>query len=356
MQKVTSEVEAGRAARSDLFVSVVAPVWNASQWVQTYIEEMSALLERHFKDFEIVLVDDHSSDGTVAVIERLQRSCRNLQLYCLARRVGMDSAFVIGMEHAIGDVVITMDAARDPIGTVTQLIDRYYAGQEIVYGLRAGRDGGGGRTVYRRLSKLFFRVYRGVTGEDVPPDLSSLRLLSRRVVNTFTENRDRYNLFPVIAAFTGIPYATLSYAGMERSGAPRQVDYFDSASRAIYLLLLSSKRPLRWMTAGSLVGAILSLAYAAYVVVLHLFRGNELAEGWASLSMQVAGLFFVLFLVLAVMSEYLIRVFVHTQNRPPYLITRETSSLVLARKAELNVSSARGAGGDVAVLESGETS
>jgi glycosyltransferase involved in cell wall biosynthesis len=267
----------------------------------------------------------------------LQRSMRNLQLYCLARRVGTDSAFVIGMEHAIGDVVVTVDAACDPPEAINELIDLYFAGNEIVYGVRKRGPGLRRMKTYQWVSERFFAAYRRITGEDVPVEHSNLRLLSRRVVNTFTENRDRYNLFPVIAAFTGMPYRTLPYAQTLRAGAHVEPDYVEGLGRAIHLLLLSSKRPLRWMTAASLVGAALSVVYAAYVVIVHILQADSLAEGWASLSLQIAGLFFVQFVILAIMSEYLIRIFVHTQNRPRYIITRESSSLVLARKDDLNV-------------------
>lgn len=326
-----------RQVRSDLFVSVVTPVRNAEKYIDEFVDELAGVLSSRFKDYEIVLVDDCSRDATVARVEALQRRRQNVQLYSLARRIGMDSAYVVGLEHAIGDVVVTMDAAQDPPDRLSDLLGLYYAGHEIVYGVRTDRSDKSRRGLYQRAARGFFVAYRRITAEDVPADLSSLRLLTRRVVNTFTENRDRYNLFPVIAAFTGIPYTTMPYERIRRAGARTDVDYMESFGRAVTLLLLSSKRPLRWMSVGSLLGATLSVLYAVYVVLAHLLRGNELAEGWASLSLQIAGLFFVQFVILAVMSEYLIRIFAHTQNRPAYIISRESSSLVLARKSELNV-------------------
>ena len=330
-------------AKSDLFVSVVAPLRNAEPYVLQFLEEITAVLAANFKDYEIVVIDDCSRDSSVAMVESLQRRFRNIQLYGLARRVGADSAFVIGMEHAIGDIVITMDAAQDPPNRLMDLIGAHYAGSEIVYGLRSDRGRTKKRGLYQRLARAFFQLYRGITGEDVPADVSSLRLLTRRVVNTFTENRDRYHLFPVIAAFTGIPYTTFPYERVRRPDVKIDVDYVDSFGRAVGLLLFSSKRPLRWMTVGSLVGALLSFAYAGYVVVAHLLKRTELAEGWASLSLQIAGLFFVQFMILAVMSEYLIRIFSHSQNRPVYFINKESSSLVLAKKSELNVTTSSAA-------------
>jgi glycosyltransferase involved in cell wall biosynthesis len=325
-------------SKSDLFVSVVAPVRNAEGYVEGYVRDVARILASRFKDYEVVLIDDHSRDGTVQRVQALQQTIPNIQLYCLARHIGPDAAFVVGLEHSIGDVVITMDPCCDPVEPFLELIEKYLKGKELIYGLRRDRARRGRTDAYEWLASVFYWLFRTITREDVPVQASSLRLLSRRIVNAFLENRDRYSLFNVIPAFAGFPYAVLAYERINRSGVPLKHDYLDAIGRAISILLLSSKRPLRLMTAGSLAGAFLSLIYGIYVVVVHVVK-SDVAEGWASLSLQIAGLFFIQFVILAVLSEYIIRLFTHSQNRLPYLIARESSSLVLSRKAELNVRS-----------------
>ncbi len=84
--------------RSDVLVSVVSPIQDAADWIETYLAAISALLASEYKDFEIVLVDNGSTDATVEVIERSQQSLRNIQLYSLARSIPHESAFVGGLE------------------------------------------------------------------------------------------------------------------------------------------------------------------------------------------------------------------------------------------------------------------
>ncbi len=105
---------ASTPAKSSLLVSVVSAVYNAETWLETYLREVHASLATRFKDFEIVIVDNGSSDHTVAVVEHLQDELSNIQLYCLIRHLNQESAFVVGLEQAIGDVVITLDANYDP--------------------------------------------------------------------------------------------------------------------------------------------------------------------------------------------------------------------------------------------------
>ncbi len=102
------------------------------------------------------------------------------------------------------------------------------------------------------------------------------------------------------------------------------------------MLLLSSHEPLRFLTVLAVGGALLNVIYSLYVLAVNIFKA-DVAEGWTSLSLQSSFMFFLLFLILGVLSEYIGRLFIHNQNRPFYLIAREKRSLVLSRKDELNV-------------------
>lgn len=323
--------------KSDLFISVVAPVYNAATWVQQYIHEVSALLSARFKDYEIVLIDNASSDSTVNCIEALQQSVMNVQLYCLLRSLPLDSAYVMGLEQAIGDVVITLDAAGDPPSVIVDLISEFYQGADIVYGLRRDRSQRKA-TLYNRLTKGFLWLYRQMTQEDLPLATSSLRLLSRRALNSFLDNNDRYILFPVISAFAGLPYRQVIYDRICRNSSIHQPNVLAAFSKAITVLLVSSALPLRLLTGISLFGAFFNILYCIYVVIVNLLKPH-VAEGWTSLSLQIAFMFFLIFLVLTILSEYILRLFMKNQNRLSYFITRESRSSVLSRRQNLNLTS-----------------
>ncbi|MEM6432188.1 MAG: hypothetical protein AAF708_23320, partial [Deinococcota bacterium] len=121
-----------------------------------------------------------------------------------------------------------------------------------------------------------------------------------------------------------------------RSGNPLDRSYVSASYRAIRMLLLSSHEPLRFLSVLAVGGALLNVLYSLYVLAVNIFKA-DVAEGWTSLSLQSSFMFFLLFLILAVLSEYIGRLFIHNQNRPFYLIAREKRSLVLSRKDELNV-------------------
>ena len=322
---------------SSFLISVVSAVYNAEPWLEAYLREMHAFLSARFKDFEIVIVDNASTDGTVAVIERLQEELPNIQLYCLMRQLNQESAFVVGLEQAIGDAVITIDANYDPPEAVDGLLERYYQdGVDIVYGVREHSDERPPGGAYYRLAKGFFKVYKAVTKNDLPVLASMFRLLSRRALNSFLDNRERYSLFRVMSAFAGLPYSEIRYQGINRSGTPLETSYAKATYRAGRILLLSSHEPLRFLSLLAVAGALFNVIYSIYVLAVNIFKA-DVAEGWTSLSLQSSLMFFLLFLILGVLSEYIGRLFIYSQNRPPYLIAREKRSLVLSRKQELNI-------------------
>jgi glycosyltransferase involved in cell wall biosynthesis len=242
---------------------------------------------------------------------------------------------VVGLEQAIGDVVITLDAAYDPIDPILAMVEMGYSGVDIVYGLRSDRLQRS-FSLYNWLSRLFFQLYRFITKENLPIAASTLRLYTRRALNSFLDNSDRYSLFPVIGAFSGLRYRTFNYHRLNRTGQPAAQSYGEAVSRAFRLIFLSSHYPLRLLSLTALAGAFLNVLYSIYVLLVNLFK-SKVAEGWTTLSLQNSVMFCILFMILAVLSEYVARLVITNQNRPFYLVTRESRSLVLARKNEINV-------------------
>lgn len=325
--------------KSDLFVSIVTTIHNAASFVEAFVREASTLLSQYFKDYEIILVDCASSDDTSGIIEHLQQEIKNIQVYYLTRRLDPDSAFVVGLEQAIGDIVITIDACYDPVDRIVDMITLYESNYEVgmIYGLRKNPTHTAlSDRLYDWLTKAFFWIHGMITKEAMPISASAFRLYSRRTLNTFLDHRDRYLLFPVIAAFSGYSHLELPYDRVNRSGIHHPRSYYTGLTRALRIMLLSSHQPIRLLSIGSLIGAFFNILYTIYIVLVNIFK-SHVAEGWTTLSLQMASMFFLLFMILAILCEYIVRMFMHGQDRPYYLIAKERRSLVLSRKDAINV-------------------
>lgn len=327
----------GMSQKSDTLVSVILPIRNAASFIEAFVHELIRVLEPRFKDYEVVLVDHGSTDDTVELSRKLQTSHRNIQLYCLSRPTNADVALVAGLDNAIGDFVITLDPRTDPPQLVRSMLDEAQRGVEIVYGLRADRQAGAIKRPYAMLARLFYRLFRRFTGLEIPPEASSkARLLSRSVVNYMLQRGDRHYLLRVMPALSGYRHGVVRYTPMLRGNASVKGSLGQELSYAFYILVTTSIIPLRTVTLLAIVAALLNLVYALYVLAVPIFK-EEVAEGWMSLSLQNAGMFFLVCVILAIICEYLHKIFTESRGAPIYHISHESSSTVITQKDDLNI-------------------
>lgn len=324
---------------SETFISVISAVHNAEPYIEGYLQELSAVLKDHFAYYEILLVDNGSTDGTRARIRKLQQQVRNIRLFVLPRHVSQETALVAGIDNSIGDFVATLDAAADPPGLVVEMMHTVGEGAEIVYALPRERVAGKG--AYHRLTRYFLKILGRIANLDIPPAMSSCRLFSRAVLNFILEAADRHLTLPVAQAMSGYPYCTIEYDRRYRPGSAGNGSIDRAAIvKAINLLFASSLRPLRFVTLLSLSFSLVTLLYAVLVVVITLVKA-DVASGWPSMSLQISGLFFLVFVILAVMSEYLLRTTETVSHRPLYVISQTSESSVMEYVRDLNVNPAR---------------
>ena len=322
----------------DTLVSVVAVVCNAEEYIERYILDVAETLASEYRYYEIVLVDDGSTDRTVEQIETLQQRVNNIQLYCLPRTLQENVALVAGLDGAIGDYVVVLDPRSDPASVVPELLELALKEEkDIVYAL--ARDKLYGRGLYHTLSKLFLRFLSRMNEFDLPLAMSSCRLFSRSVLNHILAASNRHRTLPIAQALGGYRWGTLEYDRVWRNIEVKSLVRTEAFAKAADLLISGSMRPLRLVTLVSLAFSGVSLLYAVYVIATRLIM-SSVAPGWASLSLQLSLLFFLVFLILAVMSEYLLRVMEATSNRPLYFISRESRSAIMDHADQVNVDAA----------------
>lgn len=317
----------------DVFVSVILPVRNAADYIEQVLLAVERQLRPAFHHFEIVVVDDASADATVTIVEALRQRIENVQLYALTRPSGLDIALVAGLDNSIGDFVFTLNPQTDPVELIPALWRRSQGdGHEVVCGVRSDRLAGGIRSWANR---TFYRVFEAATGLRVPLGISDLRLYSRRVVNYITQNNDRHLLLKVLPLFVSPRVGTVGYTPVRR-GRERERSMTTALLSGITILLSSSVRPLRLLTLMSLMASSLSLAFAIYVLAVALLK-EDVVEGWISLALPMAVMFFFVSTILGMLSEYIYMVAQQSGNRPVYTIAKEATSSVADLRQKLNV-------------------
>ncbi|HRD61643.1 MAG TPA: glycosyltransferase [Nocardioides sp.] len=336
----------------DIFVSVVLRVRNAEAAVGPALARLSAVMEGHFAFYEVIVVDDASTDATRARIAEVQARARNIQLYGLARRKGDNIALTAGLDHAIGDMIVMLDLLLDPPELIPQMVARALEGVDIVYALPRARSAGLG--IGQMATRGFVAGLARLNGVDAPQAMSSYRLLSRTVLNYMLAAVARHRSLMFLPALSGYPYATLDYDRLAgASGASGR----ERVGKAVDLVFSTSARPLRIITLMSLGISVMTLVYALYSVLVYVVR-DDVAKGWTSLSLQISGLFFLVCIILAVMSEYILQILEATTQHPRYHIAaqRQSATMEIARDRNVVASgstagSAPDAPGSQAVLQ-----
>jgi len=322
----------------DAFISIVVPVRDAAEYIEQAVAEIDLVVRESFQHYEIVLVDDASTDGTVATVERLQRRVENVQLFCLNRRSGLDVALVAGLDNSIGDFVITLNVQTDPASLIPRLWELAQHGSQVVCGVRTGLPQ---RGLYSWASQAFYALLEAATGLRIRPGISDLRLYSRQAVSYITQNNDRHLMLRVLPFFSSHRVETMEYTPVRRGHGFGRRGPSSAVLSGITILLAGSSLPLRLMTMLALLASSLSLLFAVYVVAVALLK-RHVVEGWISLALPMSVMFFLISTLLGILAEYIYMLAQQIGNRPVYLVTKESTSSVLQIRQKLNVVNASG--------------
>lgn len=307
-------------------ISIVVPLDQDAGLLETLVTEIDHTLGQAYRFFEIVLVDDGSTDGTAAAIQPLLKKVRRIRYLRLSRAFGRDVALSAGIESAIGDFVVTLDPRTDPVEIIPQMIDTCRKSGGIVHGVAGNPIP---RSMLREWTGGFFRSYcRKHIGVDIKRGVSDFRVMSRQAVNALLQVREQSRYLRVLTLTLGYQHEFFPYTLKPREGNTRDTTWHAELATGIDLLAANTRHPLRLVTAVGLLGAFLNLIYACYVVVVFLLK-PVVAEGWTTLSLQQSGMFFFVCLILAVLSEYVGTILGEVRSRPLYFIAQEANSSVL---------------------------
>lgn len=319
----------------DCFVSVIAPLSNDGPIIESFVTDVVTVLRRHYANYELVLVDDGSTDDTAARLESALARHDCVRVIRLSRRFGEEIAIFAGLDTVIGDFVVVMIPNWDLPSLIPAMVQQARDGAEVVFGVsEAPRDEG---VVMRAGAAVFDWYCRQVLRLSVPNDSTQFRALSRRAVNAVIATKSVHRYLRVLSADVGFTRAELRYSPVDRGGGPRRRSIREAIALAAAIIVSASPHPLRMASWLGVLASALNLLYVVYIVVVY-FVKEDIAPGWTTLSMQSAGMFFFVFLILTVMSEYIGHILVETTNRPLYHVLEErTSATLLSEEGRRNI-------------------
>lgn len=310
-------------------VSIVIPMLNEREGLRTLFDRIDKAIAGTDADWEIVVVDDGSTDGTrEAVTGELMRFVR-WRLVLLSRNFGQQPAYRAGIDHATGEAVIFLDAdLQDPPELIPQFLQKWREGFKVVTGCRTSREERGLRRVF---FDAFHKIFHRMTGRIMPANSGMFSLVDRVVVAHLVAARETNLFLPALKCWYGFPQATIEYARNDRAvGEPKQ-SLHKLFRYALDGLFSFSDLPLQWIAAAGAVICLASFAYAGVLVIekiLQIFGYfRELRVlGFTTLAVAVFGLSGVQLLSLGIIGQYLARVYRESKGRPIYVVENVLTS------------------------------
>jgi polyisoprenyl-phosphate glycosyltransferase len=300
-------------------LSIVVPCFNEAAVLAVFHTRLQTVLG-DLPEWEVIYVDDGSTDSTRAEIEALYRLDPRVALVSLSRNFGKETAVTAGLDHAAGDAVVVIDAdLQDPPELIPTLVDRWRDGFDMVYAKRSSRAGE--TWLKRATAQAFYRLMQGMGDQRLPEDTGDFRLMSRRVVEAVRQLREQHRFMKGLFAWVGYPTTCVLYDRAPRHAGATKWNYWKLWNLALEGITSFTVMPLKMATYVGLGVAVLSVIYAAQVIVKTLIIGNPVA-GYPSLMTVVLFLGGVQLMFLGVIGEYLGRVFNETKQRPLYLVER----------------------------------
>lgn len=301
-------------------ISVAVPLYNEECNVDELVHRVSAVLDAlPGGPHEFVVVDDGSTDGTVAKLEAYARSDPRLRVVVLSRNFGHQAALSAALDHVSGDAVMVMDGdLQDPPELVPQFVEVAAQGFDVVYALRRTRRES---WLMRSAYFLFYRVLQRLSDITIPVDAGDCALLSRRVVDEIRRTPERQRFLRGLRSWVGFRQVGVAVDRAGRSAGESKYTFGKLLRLASDGLLAFSTAPIR---AAAILGAAvvaLSGAFAFYSVLAKLVFGRP-PQGFTALTVLIAMSSGVQLFFLGVIGEYVGRVYEEVKRRPLYIVSR----------------------------------
>ena len=317
-------------------LSVIVPVKNEEVAIQTFVTRVAAVIERlndpAAQSYEILFVDDGSTDATMAAIVAAHQRNPHVRCISLSRNFGKEAALSAGLDHARGQAVVPMDVdLQDPPEVLGEMVAKWCAGYDTIYGVRRNRASD---SLPKRLSAdLYYKAHNLLSADKIPDHAGDFRLLDRRVVNVLRALPERNRFMKGLFAWSGFKQTSVEYDRAERTLGETKFKPWKLWTLALDGITSSSTVPLRiWTYVGAGI-ALLSFLYA-FVIIAKVLVFGIAVPGYASL--MVAILFFggLQLLSLGILGEYVGRIMIEAKQRPLYII-RDTIGMTDAETVRI---------------------
>ncbi|MFZ5887381.1 MAG: glycosyltransferase family 2 protein [Chloroflexota bacterium] len=298
--------------------SIIAPIYNEKDNLHELHRRVSEVMNSMGQTWELILVDDGSSDGSTELIRELAKQDEHVRPVIFARNFGHQLAVTAGLDYSRGDAVVIIDAdLQDPPELIPQMAEKWQEGYEVVYAVRAEREGESWFKLWT--ASLFYRLIYRITDVKIPLDAGDFRLMDRKVVNVMNSMRERHRFLRGMSAWVGFKQIGIEYKRAARKAGETKYPFRKMFRLALNAITSFSYFPLQVATFFGFFSA--GIAILAIPVVIYLrASGSQAFFGQATTLIAVLFLGGVQLISLGILGEYIGRLYDEAKDRPLYIV------------------------------------
>lgn len=314
-------------------ISIVVPVYNEQDNIDNFYSEVVKHMEQLAYCFELIFVDDGSSDATPLILERLATEDKRVRALIMARNFGHQVALTCGLDHAQGDAVITMDGdMQHPPEMLPLLISKWEEGFQVVQTVRINTEGVSWFKNFT--SGMFYKLMNTMSNVQVTEGGSDFRLLDKPVVDSFRRFRERARFIRGMISAIGYRQTNIEFVAPKRFAGQSKFSLKKMLHFALDGITAYSKTPLRFAFYLGIILGSGSIGLTLHVLYIKLFT-TEAVPGWATITASILLLGGLQLAGIGIIGEYVGRIFEEVKQRPLYWLRAELSQQAVKDKKSL---------------------
>ena len=303
---------------NNFLLSVIVPVYNEEQNIAPLLKRLLPILKNY--QFELIFVNDGSTDKTDEEIKKYTNKNKNIKLISFTRNFGHQIALTAGYQFAQGDCIISLDAdLQDLPEIIPQMIEKWQKGAKVVYAKRKKREG---ESFFKKqTATLFYKIINFLSDTQIPQEVGDFRLIDKEVLYFLNQLPEKSRFIRGLVAWPGYQTDFVTFTRKKRFAGKTHYPFSKMLNFALEGITSFSTKPLRLAIYFGFLSSFLSILVILIKSIQHfVFKVGDWLPGWASLFFSIVFLGGVQLITIGIIGEYVGKIYQEVQKRPHYLI------------------------------------
>jgi|TARA_B100001093_G_scaffold165404_1_gene157820 hypothetical protein len=319
----------------DIFCSVVYSIEEINDRLEQILIDTNEILEKVSTNFEILLIDVcKDKSKSIPFLKKIteNKKISNLSVLITKDGISLNKGNCVGLDKTIGDFIFIFNPYLDDLNMIPTMLNEASNGNEIV--IAYNKNKATENFIYKFSRKIFYNIYKTLNKSSIIEDLYPYRLISKRIANHILKDKNAEHLLRHVPNILSYKKKDISYSSKIKTYS--KTYFFYSLKKALNLLIMTSNAPIRLISLLSIFGAAINVIYSIYVVIIAILKTN-VAEGWLTLSLQQSGMFFLISLFFLILSEYILKINIGSENNLSEDVVEEFNSKIKSQKESINI-------------------